>query len=283
MPTVPADATPSLPVVATFAPLGGESLRMRLDPRHYSQRSILACLQCGELYEAETSLLLKRVLRPGDGVLDIGAHVGWFTLFSALLVGSRGTVMAFEPHPGNFSHLQENILLNGFAHVHPFNLALADRPGEAEMFENLDNDGGHALWDVGDHDFNRRSRATPTRFSVELSTLDKVMGANGFMPLRLVKMDVEGAESAIVRGGLETLVRCGYPLLVMEINRFALGRMGSSEEELRANLAGLGYRPWIILPDGRLRALEEGAYLDPGHVFNLAFACPDRMEGEWIG
>ena len=63
--------------------------------------------------------LVKRIVRNGDIVVDIGAHIGYYTLIFARLVGPKGKVFAFEPEPNNFNLLIKNIKINGYKNIIP--------------------------------------------------------------------------------------------------------------------------------------------------------------------
>src|SRR5437762_1103185 len=89
-----------------------------------------------DTYEPETQQALRKLIRPGMTVFDVGANSGYFTLLMADRVGPAGRVYSFEPHPANFELLLSNIQANSLAHVHAFKLALSDRRGEAVLSLN---------------------------------------------------------------------------------------------------------------------------------------------------
>ena len=74
----------------------------------------------GQLYEPETSLPVDLLLQPGDTFIDIGGHVGLYSMLAAGLVGPTGRVYVFEPERANYAHLLTHIALNHFHHVFPF-------------------------------------------------------------------------------------------------------------------------------------------------------------------
>jgi tRNA G37 N-methylase Trm5 len=75
-------------------------------------------------WERDTVRLFERILRAGDVVVDIGAHVGYFTLIAARSVGPEGRVYAFEPDPENYALLVRNIELNGYQNIMPIQKAV---------------------------------------------------------------------------------------------------------------------------------------------------------------
>lgn len=251
-----------------------QTCRIRLTRDHFSQRLMRETLERGESYEVDTSRLLLTALRPGDLFMDIGAHVGYFSILGAVAVGPEGHVIAVEANPDNAEQLSGNLLENGFTHVVHHQAAAGAKPGLATFFLNSDNDGGHALWEVGRHPWNKQSRVDDQKLEVEVTTLDVL--AKGMTP-RAIKIDTEGAELDILRGAPELLAR--HPdFIVCEANRFGLKQMGGSEEDLRALMKSYGYRcyyinskaPWFV-------ALEEGQYVQSDEIFNLLFSTDEAI------
>ena len=87
--------------------------------------------------------------------------VGYFSILASALVGPQGSVFSFEPDVTNFAHLVEHIEANNATNIRPMHMAVGAMPAVAEFFVNADNDGGHALWEVGRHPFNERTRQAP--------------------------------------------------------------------------------------------------------------------------
>ena len=101
---------------------------MRLDLRDYIQRRIFY-----ESHEPPQVAFFKRFLSAGDVVIDVGAHVGFFTLIAASIAGSEGEVHAFEPVPSNFAALEQNARLNGFGNVVLNRAAVGAEEGEVTL------------------------------------------------------------------------------------------------------------------------------------------------------
>src|SRR4051812_36357932 len=83
--------------------------RIHLDPND----SLL--LSVNGVYEETEARLFEQSIRPGDVVVDVGGHIGYYTLLAARAVGATGHVYAFEPERGNFALLAENVAANGYA------------------------------------------------------------------------------------------------------------------------------------------------------------------------
>ncbi|MBZ5701823.1 MAG: FkbM family methyltransferase [Acidobacteriia bacterium] len=189
------------PVLACQGPLKG--LRMRVD--WTTQRSFAY-----GTWEPAVTEVLQAQIQPGMTALDIGAHVGFYSLLLARLVGPRGRVISFEPMPDNFARLVENLRLNQLQQVTPVNLAVLARSGELEanVPEGEPYSGSISLY---------QDYGTP-RIRVRATSLDEFF-ANSAERLEFIKMDVEGAEGEVLRGGIETLRRF-RPRFLIELHHF---------------------------------------------------------------
>jgi len=255
---------------------GPRQLRLLLDATHMSQRFMLNDLSAGRLYESETSNFIGSILQPGDAFIDIGAHVGYFSMLASQLVGPTGAVFSFEPDPSNYAHLLEHIELNGAANVRPLHMAVGASPSVADFFFNADNDGGHALWEVGRHPFNERTRKAPQSRKVFVTSLDHILDGRDMRSLKAIKMDAEGAEFAILVGARELLKRARVPFIVAEINRFALESMGASERHVRSLMNDLGYETYLFQPgQSFIQRLHSDETPETNYVFNVLFRHPE--------
>lgn len=129
-------------------------------------------------YEQPIATVLRGRLRKGTIFFDIGANVGYYTLFASTLVGDDGRVIAFEPEPGNMWMLSEHMRINGCTNVVPVQKALSDAPGILRF------DGtAHTMCRLSDGG----------NIEVECTTLDTFIRDSGILP-DVLKMDIEGAE-----------------------------------------------------------------------------------------
>jgi FkbM family methyltransferase len=173
---------------------------------------------------------LQTVVHTNDVVYDIGANVGFFTAIAARLVGPIGNVVAFEPLKENFNLLRHNAHLNGFTNVTANNFALADRDGTAEFLLSKDATFGGLADSAG----KIENQAGKTE--VKVFRLDSVV-QRGSLPLpRIVKIDVEGAEAAVLDGAAETIQKA-RPILIIELH----GTNAAIAERLNT----LGYFPAV--------------------------------------
>jgi FkbM family methyltransferase len=217
-------------------------VRIRLNLNDYIQQRIFY-----ESHEPALLAFVERFVRPGDVVLDAGAHVGIFTLLAASLTGPTGEVHSFEPVPSNFEALEENVRLNGFRNVTLNQAAVGAEPGEVELgLPDVVPDSGttSAMYTVGGG--NRR-------FSARVVTLDSYVERLEERPIRLLKMDVEGFEPAALDGFATRLGDRPPEGIVLEVNVELLDKHGFGAAELLDRLVDWGYRLHRISPFGRLR------------------------------
>jgi FkbM family methyltransferase len=194
------------------------------------------------LFEPDETRLLADLLGPGDSCIDVGAHIGWFTTLAAGLVGASGQVVACEPYPSNLILLQKNLDQNGCRNVRLVATALGSRLGTLSLAAGAGDSGAVTALDWA-HD---------GRVEVPMTTLDDISGDLG--DIALIKMDVEGWEAQILAGAEETLARTRHVLI--EINRPALKKAGSSEEDLFDLLRRAGFTRFHPVTPGGLRRFQ---------------------------
>lgn len=122
-----------------------------------------------------------------DTVVDIGAHIGVFTIFAANKA-KKGKVYSFEPVKENFELLKNNIGLNNLINVVPFNMAVSNTTKPLTLFFNDENTGGHSFYD--------KNQGT-SKIVVEATTLEELIRKNNIERIDFLKMDCEGGEYKI--------------------------------------------------------------------------------------
>ncbi len=148
-------------------------------------------------YESFERSLLKEWIQEGDIVLDIGAHIGLFTLIMSRLVGPSGQVYSFEPFPDSYRLLVENLQANGVENATVLQAAVGAVNNRASLFLNPENSGDHGMFDPDGH-----------RFALEVDSIR----LDDFEPLKdrlvsFIKMDIQGAEGEALKGMNELLNR----------------------------------------------------------------------------
>jgi FkbM family methyltransferase len=178
----------------------------------------------GKRRERETMELFGRLLRPGDAVMEIGGHIGYISLYFADLVGSRGQVTVFEPGPNNLPYIRANV--GGKSNVRLIEKAVADFAGTAPFYvENYTGQNNSLLADYVRFQDNLRSAGLQPEgqksvIQVDCITLDDFLAESGVRTPSLIKIDVEGAELAVLRG-MERTLRFGHIALMIEVTENA--------------------------------------------------------------
>lgn len=168
--------------------------RIYCNPLDLIQRMILHF----GVWEPDVSRVIEQNLAPGDVFVDVGANIGYDTLLASSRVGPAGKVVSIEASPRTFALLQRNLAANTFSsNVRTVNAAVSDRPGTLELYEvNAANIGAATTL---------ASRGGTLVASVEAQPLERILTPDELSRLRLIKMDVEGAEPPILRHLLEHL------------------------------------------------------------------------------
>ena len=203
-------------------------------PKKYGWREKIAML--GGSYERETGSLLRGIARPGMTVVDIGAHIGYFTRLLSKAVGPEGRVFAFEPEPENFSLLSLNT--KDRPNVRCISAAVSEGGGSAVLHVVAGSTGCHSLIGEG---------GTP--LTVSTVSLDEFLARERAGAVGVIKMDIEGAEPLALKG-MRGLISRGQVALVMEFNPAALRSGGTAPEELLAVLEEQGLTVCAIGPHG---------------------------------
>ena len=236
-----------------------------------SHQHIYGCIAFNRLYEAGTSAILIDQLRPGDVFIDVGAHIGYFTLLASALVGPAGCVHSFEPEQRNHAALLNHLKLNGTSNVLPYPWALSDMTGITELFVHPHHDGAHSIWDIKPRLYEK-DRDKITRTPVFATSLDTLLSDPIPLSIRAIKIDVEGFEMHVVRGMSRVLDSARVPVVIIEINESLLTECKTSEQELRDFLVRRGYSILADDPEtGKLIKLEPAQPFKSKFVYNLIF------------
>ncbi len=189
-------------------------------------------------YEPLETDIIKRLLRPGDTYIDVGAHVGWFVVQAGRLVRPNGRVFAFEAFPENADTLRRNVALNRLDNVVIENCAVADGSGSVAVGRQRGSDSGSVTAGV---------RAAEALTEVRQIKLDDYLPPD--VSPKLIKIDVEGLEQCVLDGASGTLKRTDAVLV--ECNESALRANSSSPAQLVAELRAAGLtNHWVLATTG---------------------------------
>ena len=202
-------------------------VRMRLYP--YNNICEKRILFTPQYFDAQELEILVGRLKEGFTLVDIGANVGWYSLFVARKAGPSSRILAVEPQPDIFDRLTYNIRQNPFGTVKAVACAVADKAGELTLFVDPKNKGESSVKIV--------SASQTDAIRVPAVTLLDLLKGEGFTRVDAVKLDVGGAEDLILDPFFRDAPASLYPsLLIMEDVR---GRWQTNLPEL---LRSRGYR-----------------------------------------
>ncbi len=204
--------------------------------------------------EVESVQRVRQVVKPGMTVVDIGAHIGYYTRLLADLVGSSGRVLAFEPNPENFAVLQKN--MSGYRNVELFNYAVGERESILPLYVSPGN---------SNHSLIQGYTQAESVIEVRCVSLDSFLQERGIEQIGFVKSDTEGAEPLVLAGMKNIAARSSQLHLLMELNPTAL-RCGHVEpEQFLESIRQMGFNIEMITSD--LSAKESDANMLCSKVF----------------
>jgi FkbM family methyltransferase len=172
-------------------------------------------------YESEKVSLFEKTLKKGNTVFDIGAHVGFYTLLSAELAGKEGKVFSFEPLTANYEYLKKHIEINNYKNIIPFNVAVSDKDGFAS-FKQGENTSTGQLTSEGE-------------IRVRTIAIDDWINNKKLPVPDILKIDVEGAEFAVLKGAVNLLNRY-HPIIFLSTHS------GGIHKKCCDLLLSLGYK-----------------------------------------
>jgi FkbM family methyltransferase len=158
-------------------------------------------------YEEHLAELFRRLTRPGDRCIDVGANIGVHTIRLAKLIGPGGSVVALEPDRQIAHRLKDNVSLNQLANVEVHEAAAAEKSGDSVVLHRPDSQDSNK----GRASLLPHAYLTGSKTPVTTTTIDDV--ACG--PVALIKIDVEGFEGAVVAGAAGT-IESFFPSIIFE-------------------------------------------------------------------
>jgi FkbM family methyltransferase len=231
--------------------------------RHPDGDEVAAYLNQG-WYEYREQAFVWLYLRPGDVVIDCGAHLGLYSLIAARALDNTGTILAVEPNPGITKLLRENLDACGATCARIVEAAVSSAVGEAALHVGADSRAAYAgLSAAIDH--------TGT-VHVRTVSIDALLEREGVAAASLLKIDVEGAELDVIEGARASIATGALPLLMVEFSEHNLLRAGHTSRELYEALTSSGYS--VCRFDDARRELAPCTVTEPVWYENL-FAATD--------
>lgn len=172
------------------------------------------------IYEYEKQNLFTGMVEKDSVVYDIGANVGFYTLLSSALVGSKGKVFAFEPSRRNLRYLRRHLSINNIKNVRIYDVAVSDSSGEISFDDTKGSSQGKI--------------SKSGKIKVNSVSLDEFFAQGELLPPDYLKIDVEGAEALVLKGAMD-LLRKYHPIIFLAAHSLELNK------ECREILSKVGY------------------------------------------
>jgi FkbM family methyltransferase len=160
--------------------------------------------------------------RQGDVVVDIGAHIGRYTIISSKRVGAKGKVVAIEANPDNYEMLNSNIQLNQLTNIIPLNYAVYSKETKIKLYRPGEESGNTIYNTTMVLD---RAKVNEKFVEVNADTLDNLLQENGIeqQQVNWIKIDVEGAEFEVLKGATTILSKSKDIALLIEVHNLSGG------------------------------------------------------------
>lgn len=193
-------------------------------------------LMSAGVWEPYITKLFKKYASRAKLVLDIGAHIGYFSLIGSLTVGKGGKVVAFEPSVHNFSLLEKTIQKNKLANVTAVPQGVGAKSGGGKIYLDRRNQGNHTTY---------ASAETREVQDISITSIDDYFaGYKG--KIDLVKMDIQGFEMQAVLGMKRLLEQKKVKVIISELWPAGLAASGTSWQSYTQLLAKSGFKLFII-------------------------------------
>jgi FkbM family methyltransferase len=233
---------------------------MLLNPTEHIQRQLFwyGC------YEKELGDLLKKMLRPNDVFIDIGANIGYFSLLSATISPSI-KVISFEPVKDLFQKMRENFSINKTKNIVAINAAAGEINEQGELFLSAPDNLGMSSFQQPENYSGRKEK-------VELVAIDDWFRTSGLTKIDLVKLDIEGSELAALKG-MRMVLEEQRPALIVEINPETLWLFGLKPLNIYNYLNQFNFDGFLISENGVLQHLNSS---EISQTVNVLFIHPDK-------
>jgi FkbM family methyltransferase len=198
-------------------------------------------------YEKNEWQFISRFLKPGMKFFDVGANQGFYTLLAAKKVGLGGKVFSFEPVPSQLSKLRRNIKINLLHNTTTEQMALGSKEENTNMYVCLGGDEALSSLRFPSEDANIKKEV----IKVQVTTLDNYISKNKIPSVDFVKIDVEGGELNVLKGGVNMLKDI-RPILMCEVQDIRTRQWGYRASEIYKFLEDYNYSWFSVASDGSL-------------------------------
>lgn len=213
-------------------------MRMGIYPRNEECRAIYV----RGIYDPNQLVAIKTLLPKGGIFIDVGANMGYFSVFAAKIVGDKGRVIAIEPSSREFDRLEHNLKLNRLKNASAHRLAITDKVGKTKI--SIATDERSSLNTIG-YEFSVKGVEKIKTEEVESTTFDNFLKTARIKKIDLIKLDVEGSEIRALKGA-ERSIKKYRPIIILGTNKDALNVCDGNLAQLDELIKKLHYVAYYI-------------------------------------
>lgn len=217
-------------------------------------------------YENELRDLLKKIVKPNDVFVDIGANIGYFSLLIAHHLPSV-KVISFEPIADLYKKMNDNIALNDIENIVTVNAAAGEVNEEKEIFVSEPDNLGMSSFQLPENYSGYKEK-------VKVVSIDEWFKGSGLTNIDIVKLDIEGSELAALTGMKEVLQNF-KPLLIVEVNPETLSMFNLKPSYIHDYLEQYGFKRFLVLENGMLKQLSQ---IETDQTINVLFVHHEKIE-----
>jgi len=195
-------------------------------------------------YEQDTTAIFKKLIKPGMNVIDIGAHIGYYTTLFSKLAGTKGKIFAFEADEDNFRLLNKNT--DRRRNIILINKAVSDKTGLISFYKIQNSTGCHSIIA---HD-------NAEKITVPAIALDDYLEQNNIKKIDAIKIDIEGGEPFAFLGMRKLFSQTKNLSIVTEFSPHALRTAGVDPSEFLREIKNYGFEIFQILPGAETKILS---------------------------
>ena len=200
-------------------------------------------LSINQIYNKFETEIVKNQIKESDIVIDIGAHIGYFSLIFAKLVGNNGKVFSFEPEPENYKILKKNIEINNYQNVILEQKGVSDINNSVKLYSGSTSSGSSRIYKPEQN----LSKFNKNTIDIQTIILDEYFSKLGLTnKINFIKMDIEGAEILALKGMQKILRESENLKIFTEFNREFLEDAGTNPNELFELLENEGFSIYYV-------------------------------------
>lgn len=204
--------------------------------------------------------LLKKIIKPGDSILDIGSNIGFYAKILSSFTGKTGKVYCFEPDSTNYKYLKKNV--QGIENIVLFNKAVSDKADTLKVYKSKLLNVDHRTYPVNNYDSVEE---------IESVSIDALITENTIPKVDVIKIDIQGYELTAFNGMKHLLSTNNHLKIIAEYWPHGFKRAGTSAIEFYNFFDALGYHFYLIDGNALTKITKEYIVTNNDKPFEFSF------------